>query len=144
MSKFTAVWDTGATTSVVTQAVVDQCGLKPIGTTTVSHAQGETPDVDVFLVNIGLPNMVGIPGLRVLKGSFRNGDVLIGMDIISQGDFAVTNSGNRTKFSFRIPSQADIDFLAEDRVATVLNNKATPSRAARQKNRKQRQKKKRG
>ena len=44
-------------------------------------------------------------------------DVLIGMDIISRGDFAITHPGGRTKFSFRVPSQADIDFVEEDRVA---------------------------
>ncbi len=35
------------------------------------------------------------------------------MDIISQGDFAVTNHGGTTKFSFRIPSQKHIDFYEQ-------------------------------
>ena len=99
---------------MVTQAVVDACGLIPISTTTISHAQGTTEDVEVFLVNIGLPNRVMIPGIRVAKVVLSGADVLIGMDIIGRGDFAVTNRGGRTKFSFRIPSQADIDFVAED------------------------------
>ena len=43
--------------------------------------------------------------------------MLIGMDIISKGDFAITHPGGHTKFSFRVPSQADIDFAVEDRVA---------------------------
>lgn len=30
---FHGVWDTGATNSVISQEVVDKCGLKPIGTT---------------------------------------------------------------------------------------------------------------
>lgn len=29
--KFQALWDTGATASVITQKVVDACGLKPTG-----------------------------------------------------------------------------------------------------------------
>ena len=44
---------------------------------------------------------------------FSGGDVLIGMDIISQGDFAVTNHGGITKFSFRMPSVTHIDFVEE-------------------------------
>ncbi len=36
--------------------------------------------------------------------------MLIGMDIISLCDFAITNSGKNTKFSFQIPSVFDIDF----------------------------------
>ena len=128
-----AVWDTGATRSVITQTVVKTCGLVPIGTTTISHAQGTTEDVEVFLVNIALPNRVGIPGLRVSRGVLSVADVLIGMDIISRGDFAVTNRGGKTKFSFRIPSQADIDFVAEDNRENLLKRQSRPSEATRQK-----------
>ena len=39
------------------------------------------------------------------------------MNIINTGDFAVTNVRGRTKFTFRVPSQADIDFVAEDSAA---------------------------
>jgi predicted aspartyl protease len=139
MEQFTAVWDTGATNSMITQAVVDKCGLVPISTTTIAHALGTTSDVEVFLVNIRLPNKVGFPGLRVAKAVLSQGDVLIGMDIINQGDFAVTNVGGSTKFSFRIPSQADIDFVAED---NVLLTQSTPSRAERR--RKQKEDRRRG
>ena len=138
MEQFIAVWDTGATNSMITQAVVDTCGLVPISTTTIAHALGTTSDVEVYLVNIGLPNKVGVPGLRVAKAVLSQGDVLIGMDIINQGDFAVTNVGGSTKFSFRIPSQADIDFVVED---NVLLEQPT-SRADRR--RKQREERKRG
>jgi hypothetical protein len=34
------------------------------------------------------------------------------MDIITQGDFAITNFGGRTMFSFRLPSLESIDFEA--------------------------------
>lgn len=37
-------------------------------------------------------------------------DVLIGMDIISNGDFAISNYEGRTQFSFRIPSQEHIEY----------------------------------
>ena len=37
-------------------------------------------------------------------------DVLIGMDIISKGDFAVSNYNGKTQFSFRLPSQEDVDY----------------------------------
>ncbi len=39
--------------------------------------------------------------------------MLIGMDIISRGDFAVTNKDGKTTFSFRLPSVAKIDFVKE-------------------------------
>ena len=40
-------------------------------------------------------------------------DVLIGMDIINRGDFAVSNRNGKTMFSFRIPSMSDFDFQSE-------------------------------
>jgi hypothetical protein len=41
-------------------------------------------------------------------------DVLIGMDIISRGDFALTHKEGKTVFSFRYPSLATIDFFASE------------------------------
>ena len=109
--EFQAIWDTGATLSVITQAVVDACDLKPTGMTHVASVHGEQ-DVETYLVNIALPNQVMVTGVTVTKGILK-GDVhiLIGMDVISGGDFAVTNHDGFTQFSFRSPSQEHIDFV---------------------------------
>ena len=114
---FTALWDTGAVQSVITQRVVDACRLTPFDTMTIYGISGPER-TDVYSVNVALPNGIAFPRLRVVKGSFIMGaDVLIGMDIINQGDFAITHPGGKTKFTFRVPSQADIDFVEEDEVA---------------------------
>ncbi len=39
--------------------------------------------------------------------------VLIGMDIIGLGDFAISNHGGKTVFTFRAPSSKVIDFITE-------------------------------
>lgn len=110
-NKFIAIWDTGATNSVITKKIVDECSLKPIAMTEVHTASG-TKHSEVFLVNIGLPNKVAFTHVKVAEGIlFGDTDILIGMDIISQGDFAVTNSDGKTTFSFRIPSTETIDFV---------------------------------
>ena len=41
-------------------------------------------------------------------------DVLIGMDVIIQGDFVVSNWGGRTAFRFSLPPQREISFRRED------------------------------
>lgn len=46
----------------------------------------------------------------VNDGKLTDTDMLIGMDVISMCDFAITDSGAETKFSFQIPSSLDIDF----------------------------------
>jgi hypothetical protein len=37
-------------------------------------------------------------------------DVLIGMDVISMGDFAITANSKGSTFSFQIPHGKEIDF----------------------------------
>lgn len=107
---FKAVWDTGATNTVISQKVVDACGLKQIGATKVFTAGGECI-CEIYLINIGLPNGVAFPNVRVTKADMGTTEVLIGMDIISSGDFALTHKDGKTCFSFRLPSLAKIDFV---------------------------------
>ena len=37
------------------------------------------------------------------------------MDIIKHGDFSITNTNNRTTFSFRTPSIQEIDYVKESK-----------------------------
>ncbi|MCH7956663.1 MAG: hypothetical protein IIB63_03820, partial [Proteobacteria bacterium] len=68
---------------------------------------------ETYLVNIGLPNSVLFYGVRVTKGTLSSGaNLLIGMNIITKGDFAVSNFNGVTKFTFRVPSTGHIDFVA--------------------------------
>jgi predicted aspartyl protease len=115
--EFTAIWDTGATNSVITQKVIDECGLKPIGMAKVYHANGESLTT-VYFASVFLPNKVVVPQLRISKGIIvGDAEVLIGMDIINQGDFAVTNKDGKTTFSFRTPSVERLDFVEEAKKA---------------------------
>jgi predicted aspartyl protease len=111
-SQFNAIWDTGATGTVITQKVVDACGLKAVSVTRVVGAYGGEVTRPVFLVNMGLPNQVGVHSVEVSLGEMANADVLIGMNIITLGDFAITNQRGVTVFSFRIPSKHTIDYVA--------------------------------
>jgi hypothetical protein len=52
--------------------------------------------------------------MRVTKGKLAAGsEMLVGMDVIGQGDFAVSNYEGRTCFSFRFPSAERIDFTGK-------------------------------
>jgi hypothetical protein len=106
-----AIWDTGATNSVITEKVIAECNLKPIGMTNVQGVHGAETS-EVYLVNIILPNKVNFVGMRVTKGKLpKDANVLIGMDIINKGDFALTHNANKTVLSFRVPSIGHIDFV---------------------------------
>ena len=77
---YKAIWDTGATTTLITERVAVECGLEPTGIVeiyTVGSEEAQT--VDVFLTSIFLPNNVVLPELHVISAAIANGaDILIG------------------------------------------------------------------
>lgn len=108
------LWDTGATSSVITAATALTLKLSPVGVIKVNHAGG-TSDSKTYLVNIGLPNGVGAKGVLVseCKDIAGNFGAIIGMDIICRGDFAITNADGTTCMSFRTPSIRRVDYVEE-------------------------------
>ena len=70
---------------------------------------------EMYIVDILLRNNVTVKDVRVIGSEIgvQNIDILIGMDIIGLGDFAVTNVGGITTFTFRIPSIQTIDFCKD-------------------------------
>jgi hypothetical protein len=121
-----ALWDTGATNSVITKATVTALSLIPTGVTEVHHAGGRTENVNTYMVNFILPNTVGVYGVRVSECSEVHGNAgaIIGMDIICTGDFSITNVGGKTCMSFRTPSIDTIDYVQEaQRLKASLNVK---------------------
>lgn len=107
----TAQWDTGATGTCVSHNVVEKLGLKPYGMQQVQTPSGRTT-LNRYKINLVINEEVVINNLSVLDSEIGNQgiDVLIGMDVIGYGDFAISNFENTTQFSFRIPSQEHIDF----------------------------------
>jgi hypothetical protein len=112
-TEFSAIWDTGATNSVVTQTAIDACGLKQIGVAQVQGVGGTTTE-PTYLVSIRLPNGVAFNPVTVTRGILGHGsNVLIGMDIITMGDFVITNKNGSTIFSFCVPSLRRTDYVEE-------------------------------
>lgn len=111
-TKYVGIWDTGATHTCITKRVVEDCQLASIGKVE-QHAAGGKRYSDKYLISIMLPHRVGIPVLPVMEADLADAaDVLVGMDIINMGDFAVTNKNGNTVMSFRMPSEQTIDFTA--------------------------------
>lgn len=116
------IWDTGATGSLITNNIVQALGLQPINVVEIHTPKGKTW-ANVYLVNVILPDSILVQGVKVTEGSLPNGDdILIGMDIIGLGDFAVTNVNNQTTLSFRIPSHSEIDFVPEMKEHNIRQN----------------------
>ena len=102
-----AIWDTGATNSVITPDVARKLLLSPIDTVTIIGVNSKGP-APVSLVHISLPNNVLLQSRRVTIASIGgSAEMLIGMDIISLGDFYISNYEQKTSFSFVIPPHPD-------------------------------------
>ena len=136
--EYIAIWDTGATHSAITKKVVDDLKLQPTGVRETRHAGGKSTN-NTYLVNIGLPNGVMIRYVRVTEVQLIPDDnasddkqpqLLIGMDIISLGDFAVTNANSKTTFSFRIPSIQEIDFVPDAQEKNIMDGGNRKARRA--------------
>lgn len=125
-----AIWDTGASGSVVTQRVVDELKIQPVGMVKVHTASGQETS-PVYLVDFALPNGVVLQGLRVTLGKLAGADALIGMDVIVMGDFSITNMHGKTIMSFRVPSCTEIDYVKEYQDAARENSGQSLSRQQR-------------
>lgn len=106
-----AQWDTGASCSCISRAVIDRLGLAPVSEAIVHTPSGERV-MEKYILDIVLKELIVIKDLLVLGAEIgiQGLDMLIGMDVIRQGDFAVSNFDGKTQFSFRVPSLAHIDY----------------------------------
>ena len=105
--KARALWDTGATSSVITHELSRTLGLIPINRRKVTGVNN-TSIVDVAKIAVELPNSVMLNSVKVsICKLTQDIDMLIGMDIILKGDFAISNAGGKTLFTFAIPPFED-------------------------------------
>lgn len=114
--KTLAIWDTGATGCVVSEDIANKLNLTPIGFQKVNGISGERTSKEYYL-NITLNNEQITLNTSVTDCNSLSPDgsigMLVGMDIISRGDFCITNHQGRTIMTFRIPSIGHVDYCAE-------------------------------
>lgn len=108
-----ALWDTGCSGVAISQRVIDELGLVGNGVTDV-HNAGQTYQSQYYPIAVKLPNETDIHFLRATLAQTHGFDILIGMQIISRGDFAITNYEGKMCMSFRVPSIKREDFVLEN------------------------------
>lgn len=108
------IWDTGATSSVITKQFANQLGLIPTGKITITGVNHVTVE-NTYIVNIYLPNHVCFPFMKIAEVEDLTGGagLLIGMDIIGSCDFSTYLKDGKTVMTLRYPSHGCIDFVEE-------------------------------
>lgn len=107
-----AQWDTGASNTCIAMEVAQALRLPVTGMAMMKTPSGMR-EMPTFVVDLLLPNNVTVTNL-VVMGSEIGGQgigVLVGMDVITLGDFAASFKDGLTRFSFRIPSIEHADFV---------------------------------
>ncbi|MDD2489234.1 MAG: retroviral-like aspartic protease family protein [Bacteroidales bacterium] len=123
--KSIGLWDTGATNSCITKEHAEQLGLHTISKATVSGVFGPQ-EANVYAVRVTLNNKSISVNVQVTECEALSADkkvgMLIGMDIISMGDFSISNHNNKTTMTFRVPSVATTDYVK-------LHNNISPNKS---------------
>ena len=110
LKEYTAIWDTGATNTVITRKVAEECDLKPIGMARIHTAGGDT-DSCVYFVSIYLPNDVGITQVRVTEGSISgDAEALVSRlgNIFTQRHSCESRNPDDLGNGFRVKARNDI------------------------------------
>lgn len=113
-SSVVALWDTGATKTCISEALVHQLGLAPDDIMDLKMADSSIHQSNVYSVQITMGKFI-IPFIRVCDLPMINTghDVIIGMDVMNRGDLSITNYQGKTILSFREPSLNKIDYVEE-------------------------------
>jgi predicted aspartyl protease len=86
------LWDTGASGTCITPAVVRELALKPISAV-VAQSANSSDRLGMYLVNIDLGptafNGLAVAGLVGIPGQVA--DVFLGMDVIGRGEMHLTH-----------------------------------------------------
>lgn len=96
-----ALWDTGATVTVVSEILVNQLGLIPTGVKKVAGYDGKPVLRNVYKVDIMIDADMRF-SVNAIEAPLITTDILIGMDIIVQGDFCLERRNDDQILRFEI------------------------------------------
>jgi hypothetical protein len=121
-----ALWDTGAAMTCVKPSLRDRLKLRQSELVEPIIMSGIGGDIEAegTLVSIWLAPNFGIELCPVYIADFPGDEeLLIGMDIITMGDFAICNVNGKTSFSFAVPPFPDRINLANKADTVNKQNK---------------------
>lgn len=143
-AEFSALWDTGATTTMVAPRVVQAANLDECGYMSVTGVHGETRDLKAYRAAIVLSekplltpdeNTIAFHEAKVAMferdDQIRGVDVIIGMDLMLCGDFWVSGTNGERWFSFCYPATGTRISITAERnespVPTTAQHRAIPT-----------------
>lgn len=112
------MWDTGSPITVLKKSIISQLNLTPDGDKKKFYHAGDFTMNDCYRVNLLIPENILIENLQIaewmINYDVKECDAIIGMDIISKGDFTISNHHGVMMVCFRYPSAWNINLLNQD------------------------------
>jgi hypothetical protein len=110
-----AMWDTGSTGCCISQRLAQYLALTRIDSWNLTSVH-DSKASNVYLLDIVLPDKISIANVPAVEiEAIGQYDIIIGMNIITLGDLAITNDSGKTVMSFRLPAaNVPIDFSNEE------------------------------
>lgn len=99
-----ALWDTGSTQSLISDSIIKM--INPVQKSKTKIVSGnEVFESAIYSISISLSEEITFRDVSVQNANLSEKDVdmILGMDIISRGDFEIRNYNNIVEFAFRIP-----------------------------------------
>jgi predicted aspartyl protease len=110
-----ALVDTGASNTCISKQLADKLDLEIVGGGLMDTAGGLC-EANLYEIDLIMRNNVSFSNIRAMEftsADNRAFDILIGMDILTLGDLAITNHNHQTVLSFRVPPDTKhIDFVS--------------------------------
>ena len=101
--QYTGIWDCGSSGTRISQKVVNDLQLKAVGTVPVRQFEASEKIREVFFLSIALSPDIVFSDVRITNGYFPpDFDVIIGLDLITQGDFRLRKENGKTVVEFLV------------------------------------------
>lgn len=97
-----AMWDTGASVTLISERVASELGLVITGTTIISGYDGKKRKANTYRIDLQFTDDLHVCFVEAVETPSPFFDLLIGMDVISQGNFHVDSKAEPPTVSFEV------------------------------------------
>lgn len=96
------MWDTGSNTTIISSRLAKQLGGEVFGRGAMDGIGGSS-EGNTYLLHVLLPIGDTMAYYEIIESDYGDYDAIIGMDIITKGDFHLDSIKGETVFTFTLP-----------------------------------------
>jgi hypothetical protein len=103
MIEASALWDTGADCCAISTGMIAEMGIRELYSEKAGGFGGQKDDVPHYSIDIAIgDNHIIENVLAIAYESLGSHDIILGMNVITLGDFALMREGEGSRFVFKL------------------------------------------